>query len=187
MALLGNRLKPLWRRWIGKVCCMCNVDWPVATHIKFGIREDVCWVCVNNSIWYCIFPPLSSIVNITMACLCCPGDFRHNWLIGPLGNIGSGLVKIWLVQFYNRFTTFHFHFSLPHHKIASYTASVALIWSLLWQFRVPCAHSQLLRMHGPHAPVPEGNLELPFEPEREKLPEICSWGAGSNNSSCQAG
>lgn len=117
----------------------------------------------------------------------------------------------WIVQFYNLFTVFHFHFSLPHLKIASYTTSVAVCLDLkpiLWHCHVLHAHSQLLRMPGRHAAVhmngifqkgeglqtlagpPRLLLHKDFCPlvtlEGKKLHEICSWSARSNDSSCQA-
>lgn len=194
------------------LCCMCNVDRPIDEHINFSIVKGIHWLCVNNSIWCCIFPLLSSIVNITITCLCCPGDFRP-LLIAQLGNIRSGqsTCTIWIVQFYNLFTVFHFHFSLPHLKIASYTTSVAVCLDLkpiLWHCHVLHAHSQLLRMPGRHAAVhmngifqkgeglqtlagpPRLLLHKDFCPlvtlEGKKLHEICSWSARSNHSSCQA-
>lgn len=74
---------PVGMRWISKALecmstlyCTCNVDWPIDEHIYFSIVKCIRWLCVNSSIWRCIFPPLSSVVNVTITCLCCLGDFR---------------------------------------------------------------------------------------------------------------
>lgn len=215
-SLLRNRLKSLWRKWICKVldcmctlCCMWNVDRPIE-HINFSIIKGIHWLCVNNSIWCCIIPFYPQL-STSQSHVCVVQEISGlYWLIAQLVNIRSGQ-RTWIVQFYNLFTAFHFHFSLPHLKIASYTTSVAVCLDpkpILWHCRVLHAHSQLLRMPGRRAAVhingifqkgeglqtlagpPRLLLHKDFCPlgtlEGKKLHEICSSSAGSNHSSCQA-